>query len=130
MKIEKEIVSTQSFRNDWELKTYKQAVERLGSNSDNRFGPADRKIGQKRPISSTNICSEDEEPFSYIGLLDVDDNIFHTNNDKIHPRALVCLLMDKCGYPLKYFVDNLELVTALRDAVRGESACVIPDLNR
>ncbi|KAF8686103.1 hypothetical protein AX14_003955 [Amanita brunnescens Koide BX004] len=104
--------------NDWELKTYKQAVERLGSNSDNRFGPADRKIGQKCPISSTNICSEDEEPFSYIGLLDVDNNIFHTNNDKIHPRALVRLLMDKCGYPLKYFVDNLELVTALRDAVR------------
>ena len=118
----KEVVSTQFFRGDWKLETYEQAVERLESDFDNCSGPTNKKTGQKRTFSNTGIRSEAEEPFSYIRLLEVNDNIFYVDNDNIslHPRALIRLLMDKCGYPLKYFVDNLELVTALRDAVRGE----------
>ena len=122
VKTEKDIVSTQNFRGDWKLETYGQAVERLDGDSNDCSGPASEKIGQKRTFSNTGIRSEDEEPFSYIGLLEVNNNIFDVDNAEIplHPRALVRLLMDKRGFPLKYFVDNLELVTALRDAVRGE----------
>ena len=111
------IVSTRLFRGDLKPEEFEQATKRLKNNriSDR---PLDEKTGQKR------IRSEADEPFSYIELLDVKDNIFRVDVDKtaLHPRALVRILMDKRGYPLKYFVDNLELVTALRDAVRGESA--------
>ena len=105
------IVSTQLFRGDLEPEEYLEAAKKLKDNciSD------DDKAGQKR------IRSEDDEPFAYIELLEVTDNMFHVDHNKanLHPRALVRILMDKCGYPLKYFVDNL---TAVRDAVRGESA--------
>ena len=114
---ENTIVSTQLFRGDLKPEEFEQAAKKM---KDNRISdqPLDEKAGQKR------IRSEDDEPFSYIELLDVKENIFHVDIDKavLHPRALVRILMDKCGYSLKYFVDNLELVTTLRDAVRGESA--------
>ena len=114
---ENTVVSTQLFRGDLKPEKFWQAAEKLQDNRISGQSP-DEKAGQKR------IRSEDDEPFSYIGLLDDDNNILHVDHNKadLHPRALVRILMDKRGYPLKYFVDNLELVTALRDAVRGESA--------
>ena len=111
------IVSTQLFRGDLKTEEFEQAAKKLKDNN-NSGKSRDEKAGQKR------IRSEDDEPFSYMNILDIDDNIFRVNVNKaaLHPRALVRILMDKRGYPLKYFADNLELVTALRDAVRGESA--------
>ena len=111
---ENTIVSTQLFRGDLKPEEFEQAAKKIHNSGQ----PLDDKVGQKR------IRSEDDEPFSYIALLDIKDNIFHVDHNKtdLHPRALVRILMDKCGYPLKYFFDHLELVMALRDAVRGESA--------
>ena len=114
---ENTVVSTQLFRGDLKLEVFVEAAKKL---KDNRISdqPLDDKAGTKR------IRSEDDEPFSYIQLLHVKNNIFRVDHNKadLHPRSLVRILMDKRGYLLKYFVDNLELVTALRDAVRGESA--------
>jgi hypothetical protein len=117
------IVSTQLFRGDLKTEEFEQAAKKLKSN-DNSGKPRDEKAGQKR------IRSEDDEPFSYMNILDLDDNIFRVNVNKtaLHPRTLVRILMEKRGYSLKYFADNLELVTALRDAVRGESAQTRPNL--
>ena len=116
---ENTIVSTQLFRGDLELEEFGQAAKKLKPEDNHSSAQlVDDKVGQKR------IRSEDDEPFSYINLLDIKDNIFDVDHNKanLHPRALVRILMDKRGYPLKYFVDHLELVTALRDAIRGESA--------
>jgi len=82
------------------------------------------------------VSDEHEEPYSYIQLLQVGDNIFRVDdkihgNDNLHPRTHIRVLMKKHGYSLRYFVDNFELVTVLRDAVKGESGCAqIPMLTR
>jgi len=145
-----DIFSTESFRGDWKIQTYREAVEELKPKCDGgeSSGVPEGKAGRKR-AHSNEIRSEHEEPYSYIQLLEVGDTIFRVddktqadsnktraggktqvdgnktrpdgNKIHLHPRALVRILMKKHGYPLRYFVDNLELVTALRDAVQGKS---------
>ena len=60
-------------------------------------------------------------------MADEVDNVFDTEGNKILPRALTRLLMKKLGYPLKYFVDNLELLRAVRDAVKGKLIKIVCD---
>ena len=132
MKIENEIVSTQFFRSEWAIKTYQQTVEisKCDPDAEKSSEILDGKTGQKRPLSDAGITDssgyrEPFAPYSWIGLPEVKlkDDIFHVDDDiETHSRVLVRLLMKRRGYPLRYVVDNLELVTALRDAVRGESA--------
>jgi len=130
-----DIFSTESFRGNCKVRTYRQAVEELKLKCD--VGVQEGK--RKRTHSNAELRSEHEEPYSYIQLLQVDDNIFgiddkihgNDNNFHLHPRALVRILMKKHGYSLRYFVDNLELVTVLRDAVQGKLGCAqIPRLTR
>ena len=152
------IFSTESFRGNWKTQTYREAVEELKPKGEagDRSGVSEGKAGRKRAHPNAEIRSEHEEPYSYIQLLEVGDNIFRIddrtqvdsnktrvggsktqvdgnkaraggnkiqNDDikiRLRPRALVRILMKKHGYPLRYFVDNFELVTALRDAVQGK----------
>ncbi len=123
-----DICSIESFRGNWKIRTYREAVEELKPKCDvgESSGVQEGKSGRKRTHSNAEIRSEHEEPYSYIQLLHVGDNIFriddeiHGNDNKfhLHPRALVRILM-KHGYSLRYFVDNFELVAVLRDAVQG-----------
>ena len=126
-----DIFSTESFRGNWKIQTYRKAVEELKPKCDagESSGVQEGKSGRKRTHSIAEIRSEHEEPYSYIRLLEVNDNIFRIddkiysddNKFDLHPRALVRILMKKHGYSLRYFVDNFELVTVLRDAVQGGS---------
>ncbi|KAF8344924.1 hypothetical protein F5887DRAFT_235756 [Amanita rubescens] len=119
-----DIFSTESFRGNCKDRTYRQAVEELKLKFD--LGVQEGKRGRKRTHSNAELRSEHEAPYSYIQLLQVNDNIFriddqiqgNDNNFHLHPRTLVRILMKKHGYSLRHFVDNFELVTVLRDVVQ------------
>ena len=109
---EGEAVSTDLFRNGLTVETYANAIQkRTPSHGNDKPGPV---LGKR-------IRPEGEEPFAYIKLQDVTDNILNVSEGAIpqYPRTLVRQLLTEFGYPLKCFIDNLELITVIRDAVEG-----------
>ena len=107
-------VSTDLFRSGLTVETYANAVQKLTQ------GHGNDKSGQVQ--LGKRIRPEDEEPFAYIKLQDVTDNILNVSEGAIaqHPRTLVRQLLTEFGYPLKCFIDNLELITVIRDGVEGK----------
>lgn len=105
-------------------------VSECDRDADKSSGILNGKTGRKRTLSDAEMTSSkgfDDlfAPYSWISFTKVKlkDDIFRVDDDiEIHSHVLVRLLIKRRGYPLRYVVDDLKLVTVLRDAVRGESA--------
>ncbi|KAF8626879.1 hypothetical protein AX15_004649 [Amanita polypyramis BW_CC] len=105
------IDSTERNRRNSKVMTYSNAAKELEGKQGET--PAQSTAGKKRPRD------ENEEPYCYIRIAaEVRNNIFKTKGNKILARALARMLMKKGGYPLKDFIDDLELLRAVRDAVK------------
>lgn len=72
--------------------------------------------GEKRPRE------EHEEPFLYISMLDEHQRVKMTTGLEAEPpisRAHTRILMETWGWPVKFFTDIIELLSVIRDSIKG-----------